>query len=106
MNARYENLKSLRADGDKGGLSGRPLYPNTARLVAFAKERFPHLSVIACGGIDHGKKVFDLLRSGADAVECYSVCAFRWMPAHAMRRELSEALADAGISNAMDLRTK
>ncbi len=101
--ARYEDLKVLRADGDKGGLSGRPLYPNTYRMTAFAKSRFPELSVIACGGIDHGKKVFDLLRAGADAVECYSVCAFRWMPAHAMRRELSAALADAKFSCVADL---
>ncbi len=101
--ARYEDLKVLRADGDKGGFSGRPLYPNTYRMTAFAKSRFPELSVIACGGIDHGKKVFDLLRAGADAVECYSVCAFRWMPAHAMRRELSAALADAKFSCVADL---
>lgn len=103
--ARYEDLKVLRTDGDKGGLSGRPLYPNTYRMTAFVKSRFPQLSVIACGGIDHGKKIFDLLRAGADAVECYSVCAFRWMPAHAMRRELSEALAEAGFSNVMELYT-
>lgn len=104
-NARYEDLKVLRADGDKGGLSGRPLYPNTYRMTAFVKSRFPRLSVIACGGIDHGKKIFDLLRAGADAVECYSVCAFRWMPAHAMRRELSAALAEAGFSNVTELHT-
>ncbi len=103
--ARYEDLNVLRADGDKGGLSGRPLYPNTYRMTNFVKSRFPQLSVIACGGIDHGKKIFDLLRAGADAVECYSVCAFRWMPAHAMRRELSAALAEANLSNVMGLHT-
>lgn len=103
--ARYEDLNVLRADGDKGGLSGRPLYPNTYRITNFVKSRFPQLSVIACGGIDHGKKIFDLLRAGADAVECYSVCAFRWMPAHAMRRELSAALAEANLSNVMGLHT-
>lgn len=103
--ARYEDLKVLRADGDKGGFSGRPLYPNTYRMTNFVKSRFPQLSVIACGGIDHGKKIFDLLRAGADAVECYSVCAFRWMPAHAMRRELSAALAEANLSDVMGLHT-
>lgn len=103
--ARYEDLNVLRADGDKGGLSGRPLYPNTYRMTNFVKSRFPQLSVIACGGIDHGKKIFDLLRAGADAVECYSVCAFRWMPAHAMRRELSAALAEANLSDVMGLHT-
>ena len=93
--AKYDELKVLRADGDKGGLSGRPLYLNTYSMTQFVKSRFPQLSVIACGGIDHGEKVFDLMQAGADAVECYSVCAFRWMPAHAMRKELFKALRRA-----------
>ncbi len=95
MFAKYDELKVLRADGDKGGLSGRPLYLNTYSMTQFVKSRFPQLSVIACGGIDHGEKVFDLMQAGADAVECYSVCAFRWMPAHAMRKELFKALRRA-----------
>ena len=95
MFAKYDELKVLRADGDKGGLSGRPLYLNTYSMTQFVKSRFPQLSVIACGGIDHGEKVFDLMQAGADAVECYSVCAFRWRPAHAMRKELFKALRRA-----------
>lgn len=106
MAAGYGDLKPLRADGDKGGLSGRPLYPNTFAMTKFVKSRFPDLSVIACGGIDHGKKVFDLLLAGADAVQCYSVCAFRWLPAHAMRAELRRELSARGIKNLQDLRSR
>lgn len=106
MKARYEDLKTLRDDGDKGGLSGRPLYPNTLALTSFVKSEFPDLSVIACGGIDHGKKIFDLMSLGADAVECYSVCAFRWMPAHAMRRELLKSLSEANLKDISGLHTK
>lgn len=106
MFAKYENLKVLRADGDKGGISGRPLYLNTFWMTQLVKSRFPQLSVIACGGIDHGMKVLDLIRAGADAVQCYSVCAFRWMPAHAMRREILEGLRAANLKDISELRTK
>ncbi len=106
MLSKYGELKSLRSDGDKGGLSGRPLYQNTFWMTKLVKSLFPEMSVIACGGIDHGMKVFDLLRAGADAVQCYSVCAFRWMPAHAMRRELCEALNVANLRSIEELRTK
>ena len=106
MFAKYEDLKVLRADGDKGGISGRPLYLNTYWMTQLVKSRFPQLSVIACGGIDHGLKVFDLMQAGADAVQCYSVCAFRWMPAHSMRRELVEALKEANLKNVSELHTK
>ncbi|MBP5247841.1 MAG: dihydroorotate oxidase [Fibrobacter sp.] len=105
MFAKYEDLKVLRADGDKGGISGRPLYLNTYWMTQLVKSRFPQLSVIACGGIDHGMKVFDLMQAGADAVQCYSVCAFRWMPAHSMRRELVEALRAANMKNVSELHT-
>lgn len=106
MLSKYGELKSLRSDGDKGGLSGRPLYQNTFWMTKLVKSLFPEMSVIACGGIDHGMKVFDLIRAGADAVQCYSVCAFRWMPAHAMRRELCEALNAANLRSIEELRTK
>ncbi len=106
MLSKYGELKSLRSDGDKGGISGRPLYQNTFWMTKLVKSLFPEMSVIACGGIDHGMKVFDLLRAGADAVQCYSVCAFRWMPAHAMRRELCEALNAANLRSIEELRTK
>ncbi len=105
MFAKYEDLKVLRADGDKGGISGRPLYLNTYWMTQLVKSRFPQLSVIACGGIDHGMKVFDLMQAGADAVQCYSVCAFRWMPAHSMRRELIDALRSANLKSVSELHT-
>lgn len=106
MFSKYEDLKSLRADGDKGGISGRPLYQNTFWMVETVKSRYPEMSVIACGGIDQGCKIYDLLRLGADAVQCYSVVAFRWMPAHAMRRELSLALKKDGFATLSEMQSK
>ena len=56
-------------------------------------------TVIACGGIDHGYKIYDLIKMGVDAVQCYSVVAFRWMAAHAMRAELADALLTDGYKS-------
>lgn len=96
VQATYERLTPLRADGDRGGMSGRPLYENMVRNVKFIRNHYPQISVMACGGIDHGFKIYDLFKLGVDAVQCYSVVAFRWMAAHAMRKELQEALLNDG----------
>ncbi len=98
----YEELEVLREDGDKGGLSGRPLYENMCRSVSFVKENYPTLSVMASGGIDHGYKIFDLLKLGVDAVQVYSVVAFRWMAPHAMNRELLQQLRLHNIDSVME----
>ena len=73
VHVKYDDLTPLRADGDRGGMSGRPLYENTVRNVKFIREHYPQMSVIACGGIDHGYKIYDLIKLGVDAVQCYSV---------------------------------
>ncbi|MDR0517561.1 MAG: hypothetical protein LBH25_11010 [Fibromonadaceae bacterium] len=80
-------LPALNEQGTSGGISGRPLYENTFRKTVLAKKHFPQLSIVPCGGIDHGLKVRDLLNEGADFVQIYSVLAFRWMAAMKMVNE-------------------
>jgi len=99
MCSNYDDLIALRADGNKGGLSGRPLYENMFWTVSYVKKHYPSISIMACGGIDHGNKIYDLLKLGVDAIQCYSVVAFRWMAAHAMRKELQEVLIANGYKN-------
>jgi len=82
------SLPVLNDKGTSGGISGRPLYENAFRKTSLAKKHFPNLSVVACGGIDHGLKVRDLLNEGADFVQIYSVFAFRWMAGQKMMKEL------------------
>jgi len=82
------SLPVLNDKGTSGGISGRPLYGGTFRKTSLAKKHFPNLSVVACGGIDHGLKVRDLLNEGADFVQIYSVLAFRWMAGQKMAKEL------------------
>ena len=102
VESKFEDLTPLRADGDCGGMSGRPLYENMMWNVTYIRKHYPEISVIACGGIDHGFKIFDLIKLGVDAVECYSVVAFRWMAAHAMRKELEAAIRESGYTTLSD----
>ena len=103
MQTRPDALKPVRQDGDLGGLSGRPLYVNTFRAVEYIKNRLPDKSIIAVGGIDHGAKVFDLLRMGADAVQMYSALSYRWFAARRMQAELYECLEKSGCSTLSEL---
>ena len=82
------SLPILNSKGTSGGISGRPIYENTFKKTALAKKHFPSISIVACGGIDHGLKVRDLLNEGVDFVQAYSVFAFRWMAAQKMNLEL------------------
>ncbi|MDR2581491.1 MAG: hypothetical protein LBC85_10935 [Fibromonadaceae bacterium] len=86
----FYSLPVLNSAGTSGGISGRPLYENTFRKTILAKKHFSQLSIVACGGIDHGLKVKDLLNEGADFVQIYSVLAFRWMAVLKMNREIGQ----------------
>ncbi len=82
------SLPALNEKGTSGGISGRVIYENTFAKTVLAKKHFPNFSLVACGGIDHGLKVKDLLGEGVDFVQVYSVFAFRWMAAQKMIYEL------------------
>jgi dihydroorotate dehydrogenase len=84
-------------DNRRGGISGRILYQNTLPAIKFIKKNFPELHLIAAGGIDHGAKILDLLESGADAVQSYTVLAYRWNAIHKMNKELVNAMDQKGI---------
>lgn len=99
MQTSIDSLPALSNTGAKGGISGRILYRNTFRAVEYIKNRYPEFSIIACGGVDHGRKVWDLLRMGADAVQSYSVVGYRWMAAMRMREELLEGLRGEGLAD-------
>jgi dihydroorotate dehydrogenase len=104
--ARYLKMGTPEADilpvtaaGGKGGLSGRILYKNTLPAVQYIRRQLPKLAIFACGGIDHGSKVLDLLDAGADAVQCYTVMAYRWNAVRKMNRELLDSMRARGIQS-------
>ena len=61
-----------------GGLSGRPLYPLSTRMLAETYVRvegaFP---LIGVGGIDSGAAALGKIRAGADLVQLYSALVYR-----------------------------
>jgi dihydroorotate dehydrogenase len=92
-----DRILPVTASGGKGGLSGRILYKNTLPAVKYIRRQLPKLAIFACGGVDHGAKAMDLLEAGADAVQCYTVLAYRWNAVRKMNRELLEAMRARGI---------
>jgi dihydroorotate dehydrogenase len=99
MQTQEAEIKPVTAEGGKGGLSGRILYKNTLPAVQYIRRQLPKLAIFACGGVDHGAKVLDLIEAGADAVQCYTVIAYRWQAARKMNRELLEAMRARGIQS-------
>jgi dihydroorotate dehydrogenase len=85
-------VEPLSVTGSKGGISGRILYQNTLPAVRFIRSQLPHITIFASGGVDHGAKVMDLLEAGADAVQVYTVLAYRWNAVRRMNRELLTAM--------------
>ena len=99
MTTAESDIAPVTASGGKGGLSGRILYKNTLPAVQYIHRQLPKLTIFASGGIDHGSKVMDLLDAGADAVQCYTVLAYRWNAIRRMNRELLDAMRARGIQS-------
>jgi dihydroorotate dehydrogenase len=92
-----EDVEPLTTTGGKGGISGRILYQNTLPAIRHIRKQLPQMTLFAAGGIDHGAKVFDLLEAGADAVQVYTVLAYRWNAVRQMNKELLAAMRARGI---------
>ena len=98
MATQPHDVEPLTTSGSKGGISGRILYQNTLPAVRFIRKQLPHMTLFAAGGIDHGAKVLDLLEAGADAVQVYTVLAYRWNAVRQMNKELLGAMRARGIT--------
>jgi dihydroorotate dehydrogenase len=93
------DVEPLTHAGSKGGISGRILYKNTLPAIRYIRQQLPHMTLFASGGIDHGEKVLDLLEAGADAVQVYTVLAYRWNAVRQMNKELLAAMKARGVRN-------
>lgn len=99
MQTSADGLAPLTASGALGGISGRILYQNTLPAVRFIRKQLPHMAIFAVGGVDHGAKVLDLIEAGADAVQVYTVLAYRWNAVIKMNRELLQAMKSRGVAS-------
>jgi dihydroorotate dehydrogenase len=83
-----------------GGLSGKALWPHTARIVAEVRAATGEaMPVNACGGIFTADDALTCLQAGAATVQVYSALIYRGPGvAGSLARELSRSLADRGLA--------
>lgn len=94
-----------RAAKQSGGLSGRPLFALSTRMLAETYVRvegaFP---LIGVGGIDSGATALAKIRAGADLIQLYSGLVFRGLGVIAeIKSELLQALARAEVNKLSEL---
>ena len=72
------NLRETAKASEQGGLSGRPLFPLSTRMLAEtfvrAEGAFP---LIGAGGVDSGAAAFAKIKAGASLIQLYSGLIFR-----------------------------
>jgi dihydroorotate dehydrogenase len=93
--ARPPSLKDQKTAKESGGLSGRPLFERSTRMLAEtyvrAEGAFP---LIGAGGIDSGRTALAKIRAGACLVQLYSSLVFRGLSlVGEIKTELVKALA-------------
>jgi dihydroorotate dehydrogenase len=79
--ARPPTLRGVATAKESGGLSGRPLFALSTRMLAETYVRtegaFP---LIGAGGIDSGESALAKIRAGASLLQLYSALVFRGLP--------------------------
>ena len=72
------NFKQIHACNtlpiEKGGLSGKELIPYTSEFIKHIKQYYPHIEIIAGGGISEKKDIEQYIELGADHISLGTVC--------------------------------
>ena len=98
--ARPSGLTS-RNRGEAGGLSGRPLFPLAAKLLAemywLTEGRIP---LVGCGGIASGADAYAMVRAGASLVQLYTALVYDGPGlVHDLKAELALLLRRDGFAS-------
>ena len=97
-------LRKIAKATEQGGLSGRPLFPLSTRMLAEtyvrAEGAFP---LIGVGGIDSGAAAFAKIKAGASLVQLYSGLIFRGVGlVGTIKRELLDFLRVGRLDSLAD----
>lgn len=93
-----DGLKSRHA-GEKGGLSGAPLFERSTRVLARLSSLTP-LPILGVGGVGSAEEAFQKIRAGAGAVQLYSALAYGGLTLGAeIARGLDGLLAKHGFAD-------
>jgi dihydroorotate dehydrogenase len=95
-----EGLKELKRN-EKGGLSGRPLFvPSTRVLARLYRETGGDLPLIGVGGVSSAADAYAKIKAGASAVQLYTAMVYHGLSlAYRIARGLEEMLAHDGFGN-------
>jgi len=98
-------LKDRETAGEAGGLSGKPLFPLSTRMLAETYVRVEgQFPLIGVGGIDSGKAALAKIRAGADLIQLYSALVFHGLGLiGAIKTELLAALDRGEADTLADL---
>jgi dihydroorotate dehydrogenase len=96
--ARSSTLRETRRASEAGGLSGRPLFRLSTRMVAEtyvrAEGAFP---LIGVGGIDSGGAALTKIRAGATLIQLYSALIYKGLGLVSdIKRDLASTLLRTG----------
>jgi dihydroorotate dehydrogenase len=67
-----EAVKSDPQSEEVGGLSGKPVFEASNRVIRLLRAQLPALPIIGVGGIDSGEAASAKIAAGADLVQLYS----------------------------------
>jgi len=95
---------AARDKGEKGGLSGAPLFEKSTRVLAqFSKELGADIPLIGVGGISSAQDAYSKIKAGASLVQFYSAMVYHGISLAAeIARGLDELLARDGFSSVND----
>ncbi len=93
-----------RQRDEKGGLSGRPLFvPSTKVLARLYRETGGTVPLIGVGGVASASDAYAKIKAGASAVQLYTAMVFHGLSlAQRIARGLDEMLAHDGFDNVQD----
>ena len=89
----------------RGGLSGRPLLPDTLRMVADIRNHAGDgLAIIGCGGVSSGEDALRVLLAGADSLQLYTGFVYEGpLLVKRINRYLLESMDREGVSSLAEL---
>ena len=87
--------------GETGGLSGRPLFDLSTRVLAKVRRRVgPAMPLIGVGGVSDGADAFEKIAAGADLVQLYTGFIYGGSGTAArIRRDLSALVGRTGLAS-------
>jgi dihydroorotate dehydrogenase len=98
------HLRETHLARETGGLSGRPIFPRSTRVLAHMAARLDgKLPLIGVGGVDSGEAAWAKIRAGASLVQLYTALIYKGLPLLGeIKATLVRKLAAGGFATLAD----